>query len=116
MPQIDMAFFTEEFKDIIGEQYEPLRQALDQAYHRAAYGKGNDRHGTGLPFAEQPMQHILDLVGPGYATGQICKKAQESHRLPRDRAVQELLDVIVYAAGLVVWIERKGADEGSAGA
>lgn len=92
------------------DRYESLRDVLELAYRQAAYGKGQDRHGVGQPFDKQPMQHLLDLYGYGFAAGQIGKKVQEAQRLPKDKAVHELLGAIVYAAGLVIYLDRQPGD------
>lgn len=86
--------------------YDSLADVLKRAFDQASAGKGKDRHAQGKPFDAQPMQGICDLVGPAFALGQAIKKAQESLRLPPDRAVQELLGAINYLAGAVIAMER----------
>jgi hypothetical protein len=86
--------------------YLSLSRVLIRAYEQAAKGKGAERHAQGRRFEEQPMQDLCDLYGVGFALGQAGKKAQESQRLPRDRAVAELLGAIVYLAGAIVHMER----------
>ena len=86
--------------------YETLADVLSRAFDQAAAGKGQERHGNGKAFANQPMQHIINLYGPGFALGQAAKKTQEAQRLPSvDRQVTELLGAIVYVAGAVIAIE-----------
>lgn len=85
--------------------YESLRSVLDRAYAQASSGKGHERHAVGKPFDEQPMQHLIELYGAGFALGQAAKKAQESQRLPVGRDVAELLGAINYLAGAVIWLE-----------
>lgn len=87
------------------EGYESLAAVLARAYAQASAGKGAQRHAQGQPFDRQPMQDLIRLHGVGFATGQASKKAQESQRLPRDRAVAELLGAINYLAGAVIAIE-----------
>ena len=87
--------------------YESLAGVLCAAYNQAAIGKGAERHAQGHPFDQQPMQQLIALYGPGFALGQAAKKAQESLRLPRDRAVAELLGAINYLAGAVIAQERQ---------
>lgn len=86
--------------------YEPLADILDAALMQAADGKGSERHGNGLPFADQPMMQITRMVGLGFPLGQVMKKAQEAHgmasRGQTDAARRELLGVINYAAGAVL--------------
>ena len=53
------------------------------------------------------MQRLIEMHGIGFATGQIGKKAQEATNLPADKAIHELLGVIVYAAGAVLALEQQ---------
>lgn len=85
--------------------YECLAAVLGRALEQASQGKGKERHAQGLPFDQQPMQQLIRLYGPGFALGQAAKKAQESQRLPRDRAVAELLGAINYLAGAIIHLE-----------
>lgn len=87
--------------------YAELVDVLERAVEQAAIGKGNERHATGQPFVDQPMQQLIRLYGPGFALGQAAKKTQEAMRLPRDRAVRELLGAINYIAGAVIAIETE---------
>lgn len=89
--------------------YESLALVLTRAFHQAAHGKGKERHAQDLPFDEQPMQLLCQLYGAGFALGQAAKKAQEAQRLPRERAVAELLGAINYLAGAVIAMEREAA-------
>lgn len=92
--------------DITPDGYKPLAAVLDRAFNQAAMGKGAERHAQGQAFDSQPMQHLINLYGLGFALGQVGKKSQEAMRLPSDRAVAELLGVIVYAAGAIIHIEK----------
>lgn len=96
--------------------YEKLAEVLHQAYEQAAVGKGDERHSTGQPFHEQPMQTISKLVGSGDGMAfQAIKKIQESIRLNSDRAqIHELLGAINYIAGIVIFLqEGVGYEEGA---
>ena len=87
--------------------YLPLREILNRAYDHAAAGKGAERHATGQDFAHQPMQTISDLVGDNHGClFQAIKKCQESTRLPKERAVHELLGAINYLAGAIIFLEK----------
>jgi hypothetical protein len=88
------------------EGYDCLRDVLIRAYDQAAKGKGDERHAQGSAFEDQPMQKTIDLYGVGFALGQSAKKAQESMRLPKDRAIIELLGGIVYLAGAIINMEK----------
>lgn len=88
--------------------YESLAAVLQRALDQAQCGKGSERHATGLPFDQQPMQLISKLVGS--ADGlvyQAIKKAQESQRLPEGRDIAELLGAINYLAGAVIYKEAQ---------
>lgn len=92
--------------------YDSLRRVLDAAYTQAAEGKGAQRHGQNRPFEDQPMQQISTLLG-GH-TGllyQAMKKTQESVRLDKGAAVQELLGAIVYLAGAILNLEKSDDQE-----
>ena len=88
--------------------YECLARVLGMAFDQAARGKGKERHANDLPFDRQPMQDLIRMNGLGFATGQVGKKASEALSLPADRAIAELLGVINYAAGAILFIEREG--------
>jgi hypothetical protein len=94
--------------------YERLAQVLKSAYEQAALGKGADRHAQGLPFDQQPIQQISELLSTSDGLRyQAIKKIQESSRLPtRHRQIAELLGAIVYIAGVVVYIENHMEDYG----
>lgn len=87
--------------------YETLESVLEAAYAQASAGKGKERHANGLPFHQQRMQGISDLLnsddGMAY---QAIKKLTEGLQFTDPAALEkELLGVIVYVAGILV---RKG--------
>lgn len=86
--------------------YESLSLVLGRALWQASNGKGAERHAQALPFDQQPMQQVCDLLSVDFALGQAVKKAQEARRLPLERAVAELLGAINYLAGAVIHMER----------
>lgn len=95
--------------------YELLADVLRRAFEQASVGKGKERHASGKPFHEQPMQDLCRLHGVGFATGQASKKSSEALRLPAlDRQVAELLGAIVYTAGAVIALEMAEAKKGGA--
>lgn len=91
--------------------YAALRSVLDEAFLQSAEGKGNARHANDKPFDKQPILEIGRMVGPGFAAGQIMKKAQEAigmaARGETEAAANELLGAIVYAASAVVLVREK---------
>lgn len=93
------------------EGYEDMAAVLQRALDQASKGKGDERHAQGRAFADQPMQQLISLYGPGFALGQAAKKAQESQRLPAGQDVHELLGAIVYLAGTVIHIEAHRGEE-----
>ena len=90
----------------IDHPYNPLADALVGAYKQAAFGKGKERHANDLPFGDQPMQTISELLNSGDGMAyQVIKKVQESTRMDTDAAIRELYGAIVYAAGMIVRLE-----------
>lgn len=84
--------------------YGALRAVLDLAYAQAAHGKGRERHANGLPFTDQPIFAIADMVGDGFLSGQAIKKIQEAQRMDSAAAQREILGAIVYLAALHIRI------------
>lgn len=93
--------------------YAALQSVLDEAFRQSAEGKGNARHANDKPFDKQPILEIGRMVGPGFAAGQVMKKAQEAlgmaARGETEAAANELLGAIVYAASAVVLVREKPA-------
>lgn len=93
--------------------YAALQSVLDEAFRQSAEGKGNARHANDKPFGKQPILEIGRMVGPGFAAGQVMKKAQEAlgmaARGETEAAANELLGAIVYAASAVVLVREKPA-------
>ena len=89
--------------------YKRLRVVLDRAYDQASRGKGRERHANGEPFEDQLIVKLGQFLGHSTDGNvfQACKKAIESKRLPRDRAVAELLGAINYLAGAVIILEDR---------
>lgn len=81
------------------DDYGELYAILMEAYNFNAVGKGNERHGSGLPWDQQIWADIVRHHGIGFCLGQVEKKAAEVHSLGTGEAkVKELLGVIGYAA------------------
>ena len=93
--------------------YERLAKVLQDAHDQAARGKGADRHAKDLPFDKQRMQAISHLIdSPDGMAYQVCKKVVEGLGLPTlDRQKAELLGAINYLAGIVIFLEDKGATD-----
>lgn len=84
--------------------YTLLREVLDAAYEQAARGKGAERHGNGLPFEDQPMQTISNLLNNDAGMAfQAVKKIVEGRNLETKEArIREYLGAINYIAGMVI--------------
>lgn len=82
------------------------RHQLMRAYKMVAEGKGQQRHGAGRAWNDQPIITISRTVGSGFALGQAMKKLEESTRMDDTAAVQELLGAIGYIAAAVQIIEE----------
>lgn len=87
--------------------YDMLASVLCRAFAQAASGKGAERHSSGEPFEQQPICSINRVLGSiDGALYQVSKKGHEARRLPRDRAVAELLGAINYLAACVILVEE----------
>lgn len=85
--------------------YEKLVDVFQAAHDQAAYGKGKERHANNLPFDEQRMQSISNLLlSPGGMAFQVVKKMTEGLEFEdHDRREAELLGAINYLAGIVIY-------------
>lgn len=84
--------------------YEHLQAVLDAAYHQASAGKGKERHANDLPFHDQRMQTISNLLGSDDGMAyQAMKKLTEGLQFTNAAQMEkELLGAIVYIAGILV--------------
>ena len=92
--------------------YSTLHTVLQLAYDRASKGKGKERHANNQSFDQQVMARANRATNGGFSYGQIMKKIEEIPNLKSDsERVNEMLDIIVYAAGYVlVNLEKKDED------
>lgn len=99
---------------IVVPGYESLADVLGEALDQAQDGKGAERHNLGgdLPFEDQRMQRISQLIGSPHGMAfQVCKKVTEGLELPElDRQVRELLGAINYVAGIVIFLRAASDD------
>lgn len=95
--------------------YAGLHRILVEALDQAQSGKGAERHNLGgdIPFEEQRMQTISELIGSVHGMAyQACKKITEGVSLPTlDRQVRELLGAINYIAGIIVYLRKQDDGE-----
>lgn len=98
----------------VRDTHAALQAVIDDAMAQTRSGKGDERHGNGLDFTDQPIMSISRMVGPGFLTGQAMKKLQEamSMHLKGDHmaAYREILGVVVYAGAFGVLLNDKLSD------
>ena len=88
------------------KQYHKLAEVLLQAFKQASNGKGKERHDVlGDNFEDQPIMWI-EKHFKSFQLGQAVKKIHESQRLPKERAIAELLGAINYLAAKVIDLEN----------
>lgn len=93
---------------VFPDPYAKLREVLERAFIQASGGKGKERHAEdGEAFEDQVICEVRRRVGHGYTRGQAVKKIYEAGRLPKDRAVAELLGAINYIAADIIVLEEE---------
>lgn len=89
----------------------PLELVFNAAVAQAASGKGNERHGNGADFMEQPWVSLTDGFGIGGPMFQASKKLRESmkfyHAKEYDRFEREVLGALNYAAMAVLHVRKE---------
>jgi hypothetical protein len=88
-------------------KFGPYRYQLVRAYKMVAEGKGQERHGAGRAWNDQPIITLSRTHGEGFPLGQAAKKIEESTRLEPKAAVHELLGAIGYLCAAVQIIEEE---------
>ena len=87
--------------------YEDFFRVLTDALNQTSKGKGEKRHGFGIPFDEQPIHTIPKLLGgPDFLAGQIMKKLHEARFLDSEAAYKEMLGAIVYCVAMAQYVEE----------
>lgn len=88
-----------------------FKATLNLAIDQVAAGKGEERHGHGVPLESQPWVSIMDTVGAGFPLGQAVKKIMELRTF--DPGTQyaawerEVIGAIVYLCFAVMWHKDK---------
>lgn len=89
----------------------PLELVFNDAVAQAASGKGNERHGNGADFLEQPWVSLTEGFGIGGPMFQASKKLRESmkfyHAKEYDRFEREVLGALNYAAMAVLHARKE---------
>ena len=90
-------------------RYRNLHSTLEKAFDRAAFGKGAERHARGNEaFEDQYIIRGAISFGIGGLYFQMGKKLEESINLPGDKRINELLDIMIYAAAAIMVTEGAG--------
>ena len=88
-----------------------IEKIFDEALDQINQGKGNERHGNGLEFIQQPWVSITDTHGIGFLTGQAQKKIMEAVKNKEDTNYlwykREILGAINYLAMALLYEETK---------
>ena len=95
----------------INPGYGPLYRVLVGALEQAQTGKGEQRHGRGRAFMDQPMFAIAGMTGPGGPAFQAMKKTQEALTMDanglHEAAYREVLGAINYLGALALIFAEK---------
>ena len=87
----------------------PLESVFKDCLEQVTGGKGNERHGNGKQFMDQPWKHIADTHGDGFLTGQAAKKLQEAQSFEDlDRWNREMYGVLSYTAMAILHRNNNG--------
>lgn len=92
------------------DDYLPLLRTFLGALEQAAYGKGRERHANDLPFIEQPILTMAQMLDSDAGLAQqVIKKTVEARSLPTKKArINELRGTLVYAAAMILFEEMYG--------
>jgi hypothetical protein len=90
-------------------QNHPLQQVFDAVIEQVSKGKGEERHGLGKDFMEQPWVKLCDIHGVGFATGQCGKKLEEGLTMTGAARRRELLGACAYLAMAILHEEKNSA-------
>lgn len=91
---------------MIDDNYVRLSEVLLMAFDQASEGKGKVRHSHGEPFEQQYICRAPKIFGLGALLYQIGKKNEEIMNLDtKEGKINELLDIIVYAAASVILLK-----------
>ena len=92
------------------DDYLPLLHTFLGALEQAAYGKGRERHANDLPFIEQPILTMAQMLDSDAGLAQqVIKKTIEARTLPTKQArINELRGTLVYAAAMILFEEMYG--------
>jgi len=84
-----------------------LQKVFDEVINQVSKGKGEERHGNGKDFLNQPWKDLCDTYGVGFAFGQAAKKLSESQGMTGEARKREQLGAIAYLAIGVLYEDIK---------
>lgn len=92
------------------DDYLPLLRTFLGALEQAAYGKGRQRHANDLPFVEQPILTMAQMLNSdaGLAQQVIKKTIEARGLLTKEARIKEMRGAMVYAAAMVLFEELYG--------
>jgi len=89
----------------------PLWPVFQEALSQVTQGKGEERHGHGNDFLEQPWLHYARVHGEGFLTGQAAKKLEEAvmnrNTLTHEQWIKEMTGVLVYVGMAILYKEMR---------
>ena len=86
----------------------PLFHVYMDALQQTMRGKGEQRHGHGTPFIDQPINTITNITGARGPFYQVIKKAQEAidnndrGKFTDEQSYQEILGALVYLGSIAM--------------
>ena len=90
------------------DKYSELNRVFTMALSQASDGKGKERHANDESFENQKICELNRFIGSNHGLiYQACKKSIESNRLPKERAISEILGAINYLAAAVILKEEE---------
>lgn len=85
----------------------PLQKVFDEVINQVSKGKGEERHGNGKEFMQQPWYSLAETHGIGFLTGQAGKKLGEAQGMIDDRWRREMIGAVVYAMMALLYDDIK---------
>ncbi len=97
--------------------FHPLESVFNDAIAQATNGKGEERHGQGIPFLEQKWLRLAESHGIGFLSGQAQKKIEEAMNYYHQFGVKadtekawwerEMLGALNYLAMAILYVRIK---------
>lgn len=98
---------------VMSDCHHPLVVTLASVVEQAVSGKGEDRHGHGRDYLDQPWVELARDHGPGFLTGQAGKKLTECvqnwTRWTQEQRKNELIGAIAYLGMTITFEDLRAA-------